>query len=266
MEEMTMLDPDQVDLSGLAHALQDHSHDHEWWFDPSGGDLVLWSELVGDELDEGHPEERGFVLVEPVPSNEAYADMADFAARVAEPDLARRLERALAGRGAFRRFKDELYDHPDRRADWHRFSDARMVRRAAEWLARHDLITPAARDALIAAHPDPAPTAALRGRAQLASDVAHDLRELFGDRLREVRMFGSSARGDEEPESDLDLLVVLSGSLGFWSDRALMDEILWRHTLRSGIVVSALPVSVDDARSATKPALVRAAADGVAVA
>jgi hypothetical protein len=105
---MTMLDPAQIDLSGLIHALQDHSDDHEWWFDPSSGELALWSGLVGDEPGEGRPEERGFLLVEPVPSHEAYEDMVDFAARAAEPDLARHLERALAGRGAFRRFKDEL--------------------------------------------------------------------------------------------------------------------------------------------------------------
>lgn len=68
---MTMLDPDQIDLGDLTHALQDHSEDHEWWLDASSGELVLWSELLGDELDEGHPEERGLVFVEPVPSQAA---------------------------------------------------------------------------------------------------------------------------------------------------------------------------------------------------
>lgn len=260
-----MLDPDQIDLSGLAHALQDHSDRHGWWFGPTSGELVCWSEDFGDELGEGHPDDRGFIVVEPVPSHEAYGDMADFGARVIEPDLRRRLERALAGRGAFRRFKDELYGHPGQRADWHRFSDARMVRRAAAWLADHDVITSEARDALVAAHPDPAPTAGLTGRAQLACAIAKDLRDLFGERLREVRMFGSSARGDEHPESDLDLLVVLSGRIAFWTDRARMDDVLWRHTLSSGIVVSALPVSDDDTAGARKPAVARALAEGVTV-
>jgi hypothetical protein len=262
---MTMLDPDQIDLSELAHALQDHSEEHEWWFDPSSGELVLWSELVGDEFDEGHPAERGLVFVDPVPSHEAYADMVDFAARLTDVEVARRLERALGGRGAFRRFKDELYDHPDLRADWHRFSDARMARRAAEWLAHHDLIAAEARDELVAAHPDPPPTATLTVRAQLASQVARDLRALFGERMREVRMFGSSARGDDHPDSDLDLLVILADGSDPWADRALMDDILWRHTLSSGIVVSALPVSIDDVASTTKPALKRAVDEGVAV-
>jgi predicted nucleotidyltransferase len=261
-----MLDPDRIDLSDLAHALHDHSDDHEWWFDPSTGEIVLWSELVGDELGEGHPDVRGFLFVEAVPSHEAYEDMVDFAGRLTEPDVARRLASALRGRGAFRRFKYELDNHPDVRADWHRFSDARMARRAAAWLAANGVIDAAARDALVAANPDPAPTAMPTGRALLASEVARDLRELFGDRLRQVRMFGSSARGDDDPESDLDLLVVLAGPSDFWSDRSLMDDILWRHTLDSGIVVSAMPVSVDDASSPAKPALMRAFEEGIAVA
>jgi predicted nucleotidyltransferase len=263
---MTVLDSDQIDLRDLAHALQDHSDDHEWWFDPSTGEVVFWSELVGDELGEGHPDVRGFLFVEAVPSHEAYEDMVEFAGRVTEAELARRLASALRGRGPFRMFRYELDDHPDVRADWHRFSDARMARRAAVWLADNGVIDAATRDALAAAHPDPAPTAMPTGRALLASEVARDLRELFGDRLQEVRMFGSSARGDDDPESDLDLLVVLTGPSDFWSDRSLMDDILWQHTLDSGIVVSAMPVSVDDARSPAKPALMRAFEEGIAVA
>jgi predicted nucleotidyltransferase len=263
---MTMLDPDQIDLSELGQALQDHSEDHEWWFDPATGELVVWSELAGDELDEDHPGGRGLIFVEPVPSHDAYDDMVQFAARVVDPALSRRLERALGGRGAFRRFKDELYDHPDVRADWHGFVDARMARRAADWLAEQGVIDAAARDALITAHPDPAQTATGIGRSLLAREVAHDLRDLFGERLQQVRLYGSSARGDEDPDSELDLLVVLADRVDFWSVRSSMDEILWRHTLESGIVVSALPVSADDVASTTKPALRRAIDDGVAVA
>ena len=260
-----MLDLDQLDLSALTHALQDHSPDHEWWFDPATGELALWSDLAGDELDEGHPEERDCLGVEPIPSSEAYQDMVEFVERIAEADARGRLERSLAGRGAFRRFKDELYDHPQLQAAWFEFSDARMVRRAAHWLADHELISDEARDSLVAAHPDPPSITPPGGRAALAAQVAAELRELFGDRLRQILMFGSSARGDAGPDSDLDLLVVLNGERDFWADQARMDEILWDHTLSSGILVSALPVAADDLASTAKPALRGALADGLPV-
>jgi uncharacterized protein len=36
---------------------------------------------------------------------------------------------------------------------------------------------------------------------------------LYGDRLVRMVLFGSQARGDAEPESDIDMLVVLHGPL-----------------------------------------------------
>jgi predicted nucleotidyltransferase len=65
------------------------------------------------------------------------------------------------------------------------------------------------------------------------------LRGRFADRLREVRLFGSRARGDAREDSDVDLLV-------------LIDDLTWREAieaidlgtdeeLRSGVPLSPLP-------------------------
>jgi predicted nucleotidyltransferase len=40
-------------------------------------------------------------------------------------------------------------------------------------------------------------------------DFRDGLARRFGDRVRDLRLFGSRARGDARPESDADLLVVL---------------------------------------------------------
>ncbi len=54
----------------------------------------------------------------------------------------------------------------------------------------------------------PAPASSL-DRQRVARAVARDLRGIYGERLRDVLLFGSWARGDAHPESDVDLLVVL---------------------------------------------------------
>jgi predicted nucleotidyltransferase len=36
------------------------------------------------------------------------------------------------------------------------------------------------------------------------------LRAIFGDRLREIRLFGSYARGEANEDSDIDVLVTLT--------------------------------------------------------
>jgi predicted nucleotidyltransferase len=40
---------------------------------------------------------------------------------------------------------------------------------------------------------------------------ADRLRVLFGDRLRDVRLFGSFARGEADEDSDVDILVLIDG-------------------------------------------------------
>jgi predicted nucleotidyltransferase len=47
---------------------------------------------------------------------------------------------------------------------------------------------------------------------QLLAEIRAALEERYGQRLHKVLLFGSIARGDETPDSDLDLLVVLSDS------------------------------------------------------
>lgn len=44
---------------------------------------------------------------------------------------------------------------------------------------------------------------------QVARDFARELRALLGQRLKEVRVFGSRARGKARPQSDLDLFVLV---------------------------------------------------------
>ena len=83
--------------------------------------------------------------------------MADFAEGLTDERAGRRLERAIQGKGAFRRFKDQLHDEfPDLLSAWRAFRDARATRRAVQWLADNSLIDDEAADRFLTGHPDPA--------------------------------------------------------------------------------------------------------------
>jgi catechol 2,3-dioxygenase-like lactoylglutathione lyase family enzyme len=74
---------------------------------------------------------------QPIPqreTHEAWQVMADFVEEVPDPRMRERLETAIAGKGAFRRFKDELYRDPDVREKWFTFEQARKRQWAEEWL------------------------------------------------------------------------------------------------------------------------------------
>jgi len=83
--------------------------------------------------------------------------MADFADGLSNERAGRRLARAIQGKGAFRRFKDELHEeYPDLLPAWYAFRDARAKRRAVQWLADNSLVDDHSAEAFLSGHPDPA--------------------------------------------------------------------------------------------------------------
>jgi predicted nucleotidyltransferase len=265
---MTMLDIAKLDLGELSMALEDNSPEHSWWVDPNTGETEFWSEYTGDELGLGHPDDRDLVFVEPIGSHEAYGDMEDFIERVRDPRAHDLLARAIEGRGAFRRFKDTLLEFPDLREAWFAFHDARMHRRALEWLAEAGLVDAAEAKRAIDERPDP--ELPLLGRPfdarAIAAAVAEELRELYGERLKQVLLFGSWARGDAHPESDIDLLVVLDRVESRWEERDRMDEIIERYSFDNDTIVAEIPVSEADLDAAEIPLLMRVREEAVRIA
>jgi predicted nucleotidyltransferase len=189
-------------------------------------------------------------------------------AHVRDPRARDLLERAIAGRGAFRRFKDTLLNFPDLRQVWFAFHDARMERRAIEWLASHGLIEGgvAERELEVREDQEHSELGVAFDPVEIATAAAEDLRALYGARLRRLFLFGSWARGDAHPESDIDLLVVLDRVDSPWEELRRMDEILWWHSYNNDAVISAVPVAERDLTDAPYPLLVRAQVEGRAVA
>jgi hypothetical protein len=266
MKEMTMLDLSTVDLGMLAMALEDHSSEGSWWIDAETGEVWYWRDDEDDT--EFDPVERGDArCIDPLPSRAGYVDMEDFIARVPDRRAAELLERAIAGRGAFRRFKDTLFEFPELREMWFRFSDVRIERRAIEFLVDEGLVGEAQARRALAERVDP-PVGMGPGVADprdIAAAVAVDLHGLYRERLVDVVLYGSHARGDADPDSDIDLAVILDQVASPWEELRRMDDVLWRHTLESGLTVSATPISRAAWVESRRPLVRTARADGVRV-
>ena len=80
-----------------------------------------------------------YVEVPPADTRDAYRDMEDFIETVEDEQFANRLWRAIEGKGAFRRFKDTLYDRPAEQERWYKFKDDCLRQRAIEWLESLDI-------------------------------------------------------------------------------------------------------------------------------
>ena len=153
-----MLDLGKLDVAEIATALSDQiDYEHRWLIDPRTGEVVFWTSDTG--IDGENPvilEELDLMLIDPLPSAVWYADMADFAEGASDDTAGRRLGRAIRGRGAFSRFRDELFEeYPDLVPAWHAFRDTRATCRAVEWLLDQELIPDEAARKFLVDHPDP---------------------------------------------------------------------------------------------------------------
>ena len=153
-----MLDLKSLDLEEIATALADQTdYERMYLINPETGEIVYWTSDGG--IDGRTPvdlDELDLIGIRPLPSYVWYEDMADFAERVSDEKAGRRLSRAIQGKGAFRRFKDELHqEYPDLVPAWFAFRNARALRRAVEWLADNSLVDDDAAARFREEHPEP---------------------------------------------------------------------------------------------------------------
>lgn len=104
------------------------------------------------------------------------------------------------------------------------------------------------RDPAVSGH-DLAGTLAPLGRdraEQVIEAAAAILRAHYGPRLHSIVLFGSRARGEEGPDSDADLVVVLEpGAWRFWDEKIVIVDLLTDLMVDSGLTVQVLPVGLD---------------------
>jgi len=75
-----------------------------------------------------------------------------------------------------------------------------------------------------------------------ATALRRHLETRYGPRLRAVYVFGSRARGDHRPDSDLDAAVVLDRVDDYWSEVDGVFDAAYQAFLEAGgVLVHALP-------------------------
>jgi hypothetical protein len=133
-----------VNLEELSVALESHFMDYEtfFWVDPATGRIELWGEEAADEAGaEGWDlDDRGGVRIEAIESFQAYKDMEEFIAGVADSHCREQLTRSIDHGKPFRHFKDAIHQFPDVPSQWNQFHDAAMNVRAIEWLGKNELV------------------------------------------------------------------------------------------------------------------------------
>lgn len=134
-----------IKLSEIAEALEMMNDDIRYVYDSANEDIVmLWDGMVNgeynpelyEEISEGW-NDNYIDLPDRYDVNE-YGMMEDFIENLPEGRKKDRLENAIRGRGAFRRFKDTLYDL-DLENRWYRYQEQRFTEIARKWCEDHHI-------------------------------------------------------------------------------------------------------------------------------
>jgi predicted nucleotidyltransferase len=106
----------------------------------------------------------------------------------------------------------------------------------------------------------------MKARIQkILSDLRSRLAGIYGPRLCNVVLFGSQARGDAEPDSDIDVLVVLEGEVSPCEEIARTEILVSDVSLSHDACVCCVFVSEAQFQREQSPLMLNVRREGVAV-
>ena len=99
----------------------------------------------------------------------------------------------------------------------------------------------------------------------ILGSVRRELARTLGDRLDAIVLFGSHARGEARPHSDIDVLVVVRGEFDYSDLMHRTSSGLAALSLQNDVVISRIFVSREQYEQARTPFLLNVRREGVAV-
>lgn len=100
----------------------------------------------------------------------------------------------------------------------------------------------------------------------ILKEFKQQVAELYGQRLKKVVLYGSYARGQANDEhSDIDLAVVLEGTVEPCKEIDRMADIFTDLNLEHNVLIAVYPVSESNYEKLESPLLINVRKEGIAV-
>lgn len=94
-------------------------------------------------------------------------------------------------------------------------------------------------------------------------ELRRSLKVRYGQRLKKIVLFGSYARGDYTPDSDMDVLIVLEDLKSGCKEVSKLVPLIADLNLRYGELASCVAISRVEYEKANTPLLINAHREGI---
>lgn len=99
----------------------------------------------------------------------------------------------------------------------------------------------------------------------LLEKLKSGLKQMYGEQFKEAYLFGSYARGDYNPDSDIDILIILSDFEKYGAELNRTSELIGSLSLEYGTTISVIFTRQREWQMDKLPLLLNIHAEGIAV-
>ncbi len=82
--------------------------------------------------------------------------------------------------------------------------------------------------------------------SNVLKELKEALQQIYGENLRGVYLYGSYANGEEDPESDMDVAIVLKDYGDYWEEVQRTGQVISELSMEYGVSIS--PVRIREAQ------------------
>ncbi len=99
----------------------------------------------------------------------------------------------------------------------------------------------------------------------LVNKIKKKLMEIYGDKIKQVIVYGSYARGEETEDSDIDILIVIDNNLNPTEVEESINDFLFKILLEEGDLCSVMAIPEKLFKNYNSPFLLNVKEEGVSI-